>query len=72
MDSNQILLDDKDPQVLISGWSQDALHKSTNPRWQTAAILKKNIKLPYLHNRLTYFDEIWRGNAFGPYFEKPI
>jgi len=29
----------------------------TNPRWRTAAILK-TVKLPYLCNRLTDFDEI--------------
>jgi len=28
----------------------------TNPRWQTAAILKKNVKSPYLCNLLTNFD----------------
>jgi len=31
----------------------------TNPRWRTAAILK-TVKSPYLCNRLTEFDEIWR------------
>jgi len=34
-----------------------------NPRWQTAAILK-TIKLPYLCNRSTDFDEFFRGDAY--------
>jgi len=33
-----------------------------NLRWRTAAILKP-VKWPYLSNRLTDFDEIWRGEA---------
>ena len=37
----------------------------TNPRWRTAAILK-TVKLPYLCNRLTDFDEIWHGDAHCP------
>jgi len=28
-----------------------------------AAILKKNVKSPYLCNRYTDFDEIWQGDA---------
>jgi len=34
----------------------------TNPRWRTTAILK-TVKLPYLCNRFTDFDEIWHGDA---------
>jgi len=37
----------------------------TNPRWRTAAILK-TVKLPYLYNRLSDFDEIWHGDAHWP------
>jgi len=37
----------------------------TNPRWRTAAILK-TVKSPYLCNRLTDFDEIWRDDAYWP------
>jgi len=33
-----------------------------NPTWQMPAILK-NKKSPYLCKRLTYFDEIWHGDA---------
>ena len=36
-----------------------------NPRWRTAAILK-TVKLPYLCNRLTDFDEIWHGDGDWP------
>jgi len=36
-----------------------------NPRWRTAAILK-TVKLLYLRNRLTDFDEIWHGDADWP------
>ena len=38
----------------------------TNPRWWTSAILKKNVKLPYLCNCLTDFDEIWHNDAHLP------
>ena len=37
----------------------------TNPRWQTAAVLK-TVKSPYLCNRLTDFDEIWHDGAYWP------
>jgi len=37
-----------------------------NPRWRAAAILK-TVKSPYLRNRLTDFDEIWRADADWPY-----
>jgi len=29
--------------------------------------LLKTVKLPYLCNRLTDFDEIWRGDAYSPF-----
>jgi len=35
----------------------------TNPSWQTAAILEKIEKSPYLSNGLTDQSEIWHGNA---------
>ena len=37
----------------------------TNPTWRTAAILK-TVKLSYLCNRLTDFDEIWHDDAHSP------
>jgi len=37
-----------------------------NPRWRTAAILK-TVKLPYLRNSLTDFDEIWHAGADWPH-----
>jgi len=40
--------------------------RPTNPRWRTAAILKKNVKSPYLCNRSTDFDEIWHDDAHWP------
>ena len=40
--------------------------RQTNPRWRTAAILKETVKLPYLCNRLTEFNEIWQGDAHWP------
>jgi len=36
--------------------------RPTSPRWRTAAIFK-TVKLLYLCNRLTDFDEIWHGDA---------
>ena len=38
----------------------------TNPRWQTAAILKKEKTLEYICKGLTNFDKIWQGEAFRP------
>jgi len=35
-------------------------------RWRTAAILKKNVKSPYLCNSLTDFDKIWHSDAHWP------
>jgi len=40
--------------------------RPTNPRWRTAAILKKNIKSPYLCDCSTDFDEIWQAEAHWP------
>jgi len=40
------------------------MHK-TNPRWQTAAMLKIR-KWPYFHNGLTDWHEIWHGDARCP------
>ena len=39
--------------------------RPTNPRWLTAAILK-TVKLPYLFNRFTDFDEISHVDAHWP------
>ena len=39
----------KDHQVVFVGGPNT---RPTNLRWQTAAILKKNVKSPYLRNRL--------------------
>jgi len=47
--------------------------RSTNPRWRTAAILKKNVKSTYLSKRLIDFDEIWHGDAhWPPVEERPL
>jgi len=46
INSNQILHNTKDHQVLIVSCSNK---HATNPRWRTAAILK-TVKLPYVHN----------------------
>jgi len=46
--------------VVVGGPSR----RPTNPRWRTAAILKKTVKSPYLWNRLTDFDEIWYNDAY--------
>jgi len=37
-----------------------------NPRWRTAAILKKTVKSPYLSTRLIDFDEILHAGADCP------
>ena len=63
VDSYQILQNDRYHQVVIVGgvntWP-------TNPRWWTAAVLKKNIKSPYLCSCLTDFDEFWHTDAYWP------
>jgi len=44
-----------------------------NPRWRTAAMLKKKVKSPYLCNRLTDFDEIWHDDAYwSPTADRPL
>jgi len=42
--------------------------RPTNPRWRTAAILKKpsNRESPYLCDRSTDFDEIWHDDVHLP------
>jgi len=45
--------------VAVSGPNR----RPTNPTWRTAAI-KKTVKLQYLCNRLTDFDEIWYSDAY--------
>jgi len=41
--------------------------RPTNPRWRTAAILKKTVKSSYLSNRLIDFDEFWHAGADWPH-----
>jgi len=53
IDFNQILHNDRDHQEVVAGCPN---RRPTNPRWRTAAILKKTVKSPYLCNRLTDFD----------------
>ena len=50
-------------QVVVVGGPN---RRPTNPRWRTAAILKKSVKSLYLCNRLTDFDEIWHDDAYWP------
>jgi len=54
MDSNQILSDNKDLQVLLVEGPKMC---PTNKKWRMAAILK-NKKSPYLLNRLTKFGTV--------------
>jgi len=56
----QIRVNDRDHQGVIMGGPN---RRPTNPRWRTAAILKKNIKSPYLCDRSTDFDEIWHADS---------
>jgi len=58
--TNQILHNDRDHQAAVGGPNR----RPTNPRWRTAAILKKTVKTLYLCNRLTDFDEIWYSDAY--------
>jgi len=58
-DSSQILHSNKDHQILIMGGPNT---RTTNPRWQTAAILKKNDNSPYSGNGLPNCYEIWQRN----------
>ena len=60
---NQILHNDRDHQELVAGGPNQ---RPTNPRWRTAAILKKTVKSLYLCNRLTDFDKIWYSDAYWP------
>ena len=56
IDFHQILRSDRDLQVVfVCGPNR----RKTNPRWRTAAILKKTVKSPYLCNRLADFNKIW-------------
>ena len=48
IDFNQIWHNDRNHQVVIVGGPN---RRQTNPRWRTAAILKKNFKSPYLCDR---------------------
>jgi len=71
---NQILKSDKDHQILVMGlpkiWS-------INPKWRTAAILKKMDKLLYFSNSSADFYEILYADTYWPsehweMFKKPI
>ena len=54
--TNQILHNDREYQEVAVGGPN---RRPTNPRWRTAAILKKKtVKTLYLCNRLTDLDEI--------------
>ena len=59
IDFNQIWHNDRDHQVVIVGGPG---RRPTNPRWRTAAILKK----PLNCDRSTDFDEIWNHDACWP------
>jgi len=61
IDSNQILLNTKDNQVLIV---RGPNAPPTNPKWQTATVLEKKVKSPYLRSRVAAFNEIWHGDAY--------
>jgi len=60
MDSNQILHNDKECQVLFVGGPN--VHP-VNPRWRVAAILQKFDNSPYLGNGLTDSHEILYDDA---------
>ena len=60
---NETLHNDRDHQEVVVGGPNRRL---TNPRWRTAAILKKTVKSLYLCNRLTDFDKIWYIDAYWP------
>ena len=63
VDSNQILSDDKDRQVLLVPKCNPQIQDGGRP-----PSLKKKSKNCHISSTvLTDFDEIWRGNAFGPY-----
>ena len=62
IDFNQILHNDRDHQEVVV---DSPNRRPTNPRWRTAAILKKNKSL-YLCNSLTDFDKIWYSDAYWP------
>jgi len=53
------LHNDRDHQELVVAGPN---RRPTNPRWRTAAILKKTVKSLYLCNRLT----IWYSDAYWP------
>jgi len=61
INSNHILHNTKDNQVLIVGGPNTP---PINPKWQTAAILKKKLLSPYIRSRLTAFIKIWYGDAY--------
>ena len=60
IDFNQILHNDRDPQVVVVGGPN---RRPRNPRWRTAAMLKKTLNR---HISATDFDEIWYSDAHWP------
>jgi len=60
IDSNKILHNDKDHQVLFVGGPNVS---QMNQRWRTATILQEIDKSPYLGNGLTDHNEIWHSDA---------
>jgi len=60
-DSDHILDSDNDHQILLVGGPNT---RKTNPRWQTAAILKKIKNRPYFRNGLTHRHQIWHYDAY--------
>jgi len=66
IDFNQIWHNDRNHQVVIVGGPN---RRQTNPRWRTAAILKKktlNRHISATVNRLADFDKIWHNDAYWP------
>jgi len=65
IDFNQIWHNDRNHQVVIVGGPN---RRQTNPRWRTAAILKKTLNrhISATVNRLADFDKIWHNDAYWP------
>jgi len=60
---NQILHNDRDHREVVMGGPN---RRPSNPKWWTAAILKKRVKSPYLCKCLIDFDKIWYSDAYWP------
>jgi len=61
IDSNQILHNTKDNQVLIVGGPNTRPYK---PKMADGRHFGKKVLSPYLCSRLTAFNEIWHGDAY--------